>query len=438
MLLTHAKSKQMLLLALVLLSFGACKQSEFYDKSALLGPSKTGRDATPTSESGSTPTADAGTSTPTADAGSTTTPPTDPTVGSGSTGGTVTNPPVVSNPPVVTDPVVTNPPVVVNPPVIVNPPVVINPPQVKPACKDDDINKLDCDDKDELGLPLEERSETFTQNTHRNGDVDILWVIDDSGSMADNQANLANNFDHFITQFLDKDIDFKMAITTTDAYFKNGKMVGDSGKLTRASAIGNRTAFTNNFEKWVKVGTSGSSVEQGLKCASAFFDRYASSFLRDDAYLAIVFLSDEEDQSEKKVSEYLTRFQSLKKNKGMVKAYSIVTTKIPMRAQWETIGNRYMDISKQTSGLFSDITDNFSTTLKDIGGSIVNLVDKFALGTIPYNSNIKVFVNNVQVTTGWSYDSIAHSLQFNADSIPAEGSKIEVRYKVKANVIGAI
>lgn len=450
MLLTLAKSKQMFLLTLVLLTFGACKQSEFYDKSGLLGAAKTGAgagssspatsdgSATPTTTDGSsTPTASSGTTAPTSNDGSSTpststgssTPTTVDGSNGGSTGGTVTPPPVV-----------TNPPVVVNPPVIVSPPVVVNPPEVKPSCGggDDKNDKNDKDDCDDLGLPLDEHSETFTQNSNRNGDVDILWVVDDSGSMADNQQNLADNFDHFITQFLEKDIDFKMGITTTDAYFRNGKMVGDSSKLTSASAKGNQTAFANNFTKWVKVGTNGSGTEQGMKCASGFFDRYASSFLRDDAYLAIVFVSDENDQSDKKVSEYLDRFQALKKNKGMVKTYSIVTTRMPKHAEWESIGDRYMEMSKATGGLYSDITDDFSATLKDIGGSIVNLIDHFALGEIPYNSNIKVLVNGVQVTSGWVYDSVAHTLKFNADSIPAEGSKIEIRYKVKANVIGAI
>jgi len=288
-------------------------------------------------------------------------------------------------------------------------------------------------------INLVDRSEIFTQDSTRDGDVDILWVIDDSGSMADNQDALSRNFNNFITQFLDKKIDFKMAITTTDGTSsRNGKMVGDSSMLTRASATGNRAAFTNNFSKWVKVGTAGSGIEQGLKCASSFLDRYSSTFLRQDAYLAIVFLSDEEDQSEKKKEEYLARFQAAKKNKGMVKAYSIVTTKMPKNAQWETIGTRYEYVSNQTGGSFSDITDDFSATLKNMGGSIVNLIDRFALAEAPYNNLIQVYVNNVEAKAGWTFDSVAHTLKFNADSIPAEGAKVEVKYKVRATVLGAI
>lgn len=474
MLFTFGKSKQMLLLTLVLLTFGACKQSEFYDKAALIDPSvSSGVNPGVDVGTGNVPPATDTTGGTVTNPGGTGTTPTDPVVTD--PGGSSTPPPVVV---VVPPPVITPPVVVVDPPVV-NPPVtdpVVTPPVVTPPIIV--ANPVDCSGawsacsktcgggiqtysvstqaangglqcaavsgatqacNQQACINLVDRSEVFTQDSTRDGDVDILWVMDDSGSMADNQENLAKNFDSFINQFLTKNIDFKMAITTTDGTStRNGKMVGDSSKLTHASATGNRTAFTNNFTKWIKVGTSGSGIEQGLKCASSFLDRYASSFLRKDAYLVIVFVSDEEDQSEKKVSEYLAKFKSMKANQGMVKAYSIVTTKLPKYAQWETIGNRYMTISKETSGSSADITDDFAGTLQNMGGSIVNLIDHFALAQAPYENKIAVFVNNVEKANGWTYDAAAHSLKFNADSIPAEGAKIEVRYKVQATVLGAI
>jgi hypothetical protein len=61
--------------------------------------------------------------------------------------------------------------------------------------------------------------QTFNQaSTTVNSKTDVLWVIDNSGSMATSQANLANNFPSFITKFTDKSFDFQIAVTTTDAY----------------------------------------------------------------------------------------------------------------------------------------------------------------------------------------------------------------------------
>ena len=450
------KSRKPRLLALLLLSFSlsltSCKQSEFYEKEGLSeiaipgSPNNGGSIGDEIADNGgglgdgTTTPGDTGTipgDTGTTPGGGSTTP------GIPGDGGTTTPPPVVVTPPpvvvepppvVVTPPpvvvepppvVVTPPPVVVTPPpVVVTPPPVVTPPVVTPPVEE---------------IILKDRTETFTQDSSRDGDVDILWVIDDSGSMADEQDALGRNFQSFIDQFLTRNVDFKMAITTTDGTStRNGKMVGDSGKLTRASAQGNKTAFIQNFTKWVKVGVSGSGIEQGLKTSTSFFDRYGASFLRQDAYLVIVYLSDEEDQSDKKVSEYIAKLQALKANKGKVKAYSIVTTK-NYGNQWETLGKRYMEVSQATNGTVSDIKKDFAPVLKDIGGSIVNLLDSFALSETPYQNLVEVYVNSVKVSSGWTFDATQRTVKFNTNAVPQEGAKVEVRYKVKANVVlGAI
>ena len=413
MFLNFSKCKKHLLIALCLVVLGACKQSEFYEKQGLSEVST-------------------GTENPGNGGGIV---PGDTDTGGGDTGGGggTTNPPVVVNPPVVTPPVVT-PPVVVNPPVV-TPPVVVNPPVVTPPVV---VVPPVVTPPTEPVVILNDRSEIFTQNTAKSGDVDILWVIDDSGSMADEQDALGKNFQSFINQFLEKDIDFRMAITTTDGTStRNGKMVGDSTKLTSAAAKANKATFISNFTKWVKVGTSGSGAEMGLKTSVSFTDRYASSFLRENAYLVVVYLSDEEDQSEKKVSEYLTKLQALKTNKGMVKAYSIVTVK-NYGNQWETLGNRYMEVSNATAGTISDIKKDFSSTLLDMGGKILNLMDSFALNESPYQDQVEVFVNSTKVSTGYVFNAAQRNIKFAASAVPAEGSKVEVRYKVKATVLGAI
>ena len=50
--------------------------------------------------------------------------------------------------------------------------------------------------------------ETFYQVESQREKLDILWVIDNSGSMEEEQDSLARNFDLFIEEFLKKDIDF--------------------------------------------------------------------------------------------------------------------------------------------------------------------------------------------------------------------------------------
>jgi hypothetical protein len=282
-------------------------------------------------------------------------------------------------------------------------------------------------------LILKDQVDSFKQGSSETLPVDILWMIDNSGSMANNQTALARNLNIFINQFLDKKIDFKMAITTTDARVNfNGRMIGDSSLLTSEAAAKDKTAFINNFMKMVKVGTEGSGTEEGLETSTAFLERYSSTFLRKNAYLVIMYISDEQDQSPKDVKNYLEHLQSFKANKGLVKAYSIVAQPKAHMTQYDSAGTRYNEVALATGGITCDITEDFSTTMRELGKNIVNLTNRFALSEIPYENKIQVFVNNTEVSAGWTFDESSHSLKFELDSLPEEGAKIEVRYKVKS------
>lgn len=258
-----------------------------------------------------------------------------------------------------------------------------------------------------------------------------MWVIDNSGSMADEQKALGENFDSFIHGFLAKDADFKMAITTTDTSSdkKKGAMVsGSDTKLTSAKAAANPTQFMTDFETLVKVGTSGSGNEKGLEATEGFMQKYASSFIRPDAYLAVVIISDEEDQSSKTVKAYTDYLKSFKANPGLVKIYTIVNTN-DVNTGGNTIGHiRYQQASEQTAGTMSNIMDRFDNVLLDMGDAIVNLLDSFALGSAAVAGSIHVYVNGSE-TTAFTYDAASHSIKFDAGNLPPVGAQVTVKYK---------
>lgn len=424
------KGGRVLLFALLLGGLQACKQADFYEKEALSELAKPGSDISggviitpPTtsepgdiadgSDSGGSNTG--GSNSGGSDSGGSTTPG-DNTGGGSSGGGVVVTPPTEPGDNGGSDNGGGNTGgggggVVVTPPVDPKPPIEVDPTPI---------------------VTLIDKEESFTQNTKKNGDLDILWVIDDSGSMGDEQDALAYNFDAFISEFLKKDVDFQMAITTTDGTTgRNGKQIGNYKLLNSVEAKKNPYVFTNHFKKWVKVGTQGSGREQGLKTSSAFLDRYQSEFIRKDAYFIVVVLSDEEDQSEEKVQKYVDRLQASKNNKGMIKVYSIVTKKIVQGKQWETIGKRYLEATNTTGGKSADIHEEFHSILQDMGGSILNLVDNFALAQSPYQNKIQVLVDGQIVSSGFSFDTQARVLKFDQNNIPREGAKITVRYQVE-------
>ena len=273
-------------------------------------------------------------------------------------------------------------------------------------------------------------SEKFYQTETNTKKLDILWVIDDSGSMSDEQVALGQNFNAFITNFIDSDVDFKMAITTTDTtYNRRGAVVsGSFEKLTSAKAKENEAQFLQDFKDLVYVGIRGSGAEKGLDGSKGFMERYADTFVRSDAYLAVVFMSDEEDQSSGTVKSYVDFLKSHKTDPGLVKIYSIVNTDTRPQSGYTVGYQRYEEASNLTGGKLADIKGDFYQILNDMGGNLLSLLDSFALAHTPLNGTLKVFVNNEQVSN-FTYDAGSRSIKFDANDLPPVGAEIKVEYK---------
>ncbi len=277
------------------------------------------------------------------------------------------------------------------------------------------------------GTPTESNDQ-FVQNVAQDASVDILWVIDNSGSMGNEQDDLATNFDLFIRDFISKGVDFKMAITTTDGRSGlNGLMIGDTNQLTSAAAAANESQFISNFQNWIRVGTRGSGTEMGLYGAQSFFERY-QSWARPNAYLAVVYVSDEEDFSAGNVAQYTNALRAIKANAGYIKPYSIVTTEL-VGNQWETIGTRYIEHTNNMNGVVADIHRPFYDTLSDFGGSILNLLDTFPLSSTPIDNQIRITLNGQELTSGWTYDPVNRVIRFDPTAIPDAGSIVIAYYR---------
>lgn len=157
--------------------------------------------------------------------------------------------------------------------------------------------------------------------------VDILWVIDSSGSMAPKQARLAASFNGFINQLVSANppIDFHIAVVTTDTDDPNtrgtlrpwnlnprsGDFIGcvpqmPSGTLcnTSATVLGSTTSAVSAFNQMALVGINGSAQERGLLAAYLALTNplnqsttTTDKFIRPEAALYVIVVSDEDDSS---------------------------------------------------------------------------------------------------------------------------------------------
>lgn len=149
-------------------------------------------------------------------------------------------------------------------------------------------------------------------------DIDFLFVVDDSGSMGDEQAALAASVPEFVDTVVEvMELEkFHLAVTTTDAYQFNsaecatlGGFVVQTGELNQEPVscgyvdgynfMTQRDDLAMSFPCAAKVGTLGNGDEKPMEAMVNALTDIASpctdSFLRDDALLVVVVITDEDD-----------------------------------------------------------------------------------------------------------------------------------------------
>ena len=326
-------------------------------------------------------------------------------------------------------------------------------------------------DSEDLTVPIagegttdENVTDIFTQVSGR--EVDVLFVVDTSGSMGDDQSNLANNFSDFIASALEWDVDFQIGVTTTDDD-DDGFLQSRNGRpRIIASSAMNQSEVQAAFEDNIQVGDSGSSTERGLKaaeialsaplttddvpgncpgspnsatCAEPYScDTYDDScggynarFLRDDASLEIIFVSDEVDQSPAVVDYYVDFFKNIKgyQNESMLHAHAIIGWE-EESGQCDTGGyERYKDVANRTGGRVEPLCGDFSTGLGNIGDNAFGVRVQFFLSRAPEVATLHVDIGGVELTTGWTYDDSSNSIVFDEAAAPTENETLTVTYR---------
>ena len=156
--------------------------------------------------------------------------------------------------------------------------------------------------------------------------MDLVFVVDDSGSMAEEQNSLSTNFPMFASVLNDyrlgsgEDLDYRAAITTTGitanftivipaippfpAMTIPQSQAGADGKFRQGCGLDRpwleRTDpdMATKFACRARVGTNGPAIEMPLRAAELAVQAATNpGFVRDDALLGVVIITDEDDCS---------------------------------------------------------------------------------------------------------------------------------------------
>ncbi len=337
-----------------------------------------------------------------------------------------------------------------------------------------------------LGEGAMDANQTDVFNQKDRPKVDILWVMDNSGSFTPYQNMISANLPSFLTFANAQTVDYHIAVTTT-GLINGGNCPGgangaEDGRFFPIDGSRPRilTPSTPDLDAvWaanIRVGDCHWD-EQPFEAAkralspplinevkssqhNSQWDDGNAGFLRKDASLSIILVTDEADHAyelgipNSQPADYVDFYKSIKgaRNENMFKLHAITT---PSTGQNRTCGVDYGDrinwAVEATEGTWIDIctpqnNDAWGAGLEAMSKGAFGFSARFNLRGMPGDVNgdgrvteddIEVFVDGFRTPprskTGarvWTYDPITISVDFTPLFIPKPGSQLSATYKV--------
>jgi len=297
--------------------------------------------------------------------------------------------------------------------------------------------------------------------------ADIIWVVDESGSMDDNRQDIVNNANNFFSRALSSGLDFRMGVTNVcspNGSYKAavGKFCSkvssdpyDDGGVDRFLLPSEQTVFSSCIDN--PTGYEGAS-EYGLVNAKAAVTKHLPrasgdpSKIRPEAKLVIIVATDEIPESlysaigysnydvctldattQGKVNQgiqpYLSLFQGVTDPEGIAMFH--VIGGVCNNSCYADVAHGYKELAQQLGGQIGDVCQkDLGNTLQVIIDSIVGEASPVQLEYVPISSSLAVAMDGTEIkrsrTNGFDYRSSKNTLVF-----------INVQYKKGSEVIAS-
>ncbi len=303
--------------------------------------------------------------------------------------------------------------------------------------------------------------------------VDILWVIDDSTSMKEEQAAVVAAAEDFIGVLEVEDMDFHLGVITTDMDSTNqmaGRLLGNPPYLTsecRTDGDASDCTYDEQFKTNVVQGTGGSDQEKGLEAALAavsvpLSETFNAGFMRPGAMLMVIFLTDENDCSDggrfgatSTGEDCYTQYDALTSVPDLVRGYKdaklgtddevvmsgIIGPEASVGCTTAVPGKRYQQAIQLLSGVEANIClSDYSPVMQSLGLVATGILDTFQLdyaADASEEGEMTVTVTGPDGTeteveqddsVGWSYLEDYAQVRFNGESVPEREAHIVVKY----------
>ena len=293
----------------------------------------------------------------------------------------------------------------------------------------------------------------------RTPKADFIWVLDESGSMADDRANVATNATEFFERALAAGLDFRLGVTDMDRG-RSGLFAtrepGSTGDRWLAPAELARFQADVNDPSGPDLGSDEYGPTQAMNAVARHTPRSASDdrMVRPDAELVVLFVSDEKPQeledadifvdgdvpaTPAQLSASLTELKDpidlLQAERASVHAISVPAPYPSCSDGGGETGWGYIDMVSWFGGQLGSICQpDLSPTLQTIIDNVLGAASPVVLEWVPISASLAVALDGAPLPrsreAGWDYDARANSIVFHGVPIdPTRPRDLVVSYR---------
>jgi len=255
--------------------------------------------------------------------------------------------------------------------------------------------------------------------------IDIIWVIDGSGSMNDNTAEVLLGIEVMMNN-LPPDISWRLKMITA----------GNSVYITQATTfpLTQGDTYKDALNMYSQLPNDGGEAGFAAIQNYIMYDSYAQTWLRLEAALLIVFVSDEEEQSALFVSDFNLWYSNLRNSVYIASIVNLdpIDSICSYPPYGSNIGYRYIEATNYFKGNIIDICSSDWSSGVAEATSKIDPYDNYKLTHTPKEDTIVVFENGTPIP-GWYYISFDNTVYF--DTPPDEGVLVEIGYSVEEYIV---
>lgn len=265
--------------------------------------------------------------------------------------------------------------------------------------------------------------------------LDVLFVVDNSGSMQTYQRILSSATTIIDSALSHMNRDFHLGVISTDVdTYPGARQI--PGALLGSPTVVTAKDLPGALARNLLVGTNGSANESPfaavqLALSEPNLSTNNKGFLRPGAALALVFLTDAEDQSQQTANDLKNFLATTKGDLNRVTAFSWIVPTVSTagceRDDYEATPKKIEELTQSLNGVIYNVCNMYQPTIGDfaqrlavfgIDNTPTEPVADFSevpLTTAPVVSSIEVRYGSQTITAGdlsegWVYDAAKNAV----------------------------